>query len=55
MSINGQSQYEVVILMISHLGWVADLVPEVVVEGVTVTRSASTDPATLQNVVRGEC
>ena len=54
MSMRGQSQYEVT-LMVSHLGCGALLVPEVVVEGVTVTRSASTEPATLQNVVRGEC
>ena len=38
-----------------NLGCGAELVPEVVVEGVTIPRNASTEPATLQNVVRGEC
>ena len=38
-----------------HLGCGAELVPEVVVEGVTVPRNASTERATLQNMVRGEC
>ena len=38
-----------------NLGRVAELVPEVVVEGVTVPRNASTEIPTLLNVLRGEC